>query len=299
MKYIYIINPVSGKKRVNSYLDIIEEVSNDFNLDYEVKITERPCHAKKIASQYTKDDNVILCVFGGDGTVHEVIEGINQDVTIAIIPVGTGNDFYRYFNVDISNPKKLLIDTIKGNNHSIDIGTCNDTKFINCFSMGFDAEVSDQASKMIREKKVFQPLIYPIAAISNLIKANDIKLSILIDDDIKIETTALICAINNGRYYGGGFLPTPKAFLNDNKLDFCLIEKLTPLETLALLPKFMTGKHLGHKKVKYYQFEKLNIIASEKLTMEMDGETIYNDKAEVKVLKNYINLRLPDYCKIS
>jgi diacylglycerol kinase family enzyme len=101
MKHIFIINPISGTKKFNQYMDYIEETMKDRKLEYEIILTQYEKHASTLASKYDENDDVTLYVFGGDGTVHEVINGIKPNIPLAIIPVGTGNDFYRYFQTDL------------------------------------------------------------------------------------------------------------------------------------------------------------------------------------------------------
>ena len=298
MKHIFIINPISGSRKFNLYMDYIEEIAAEKNIEYEVVLTQYADHASRIAGEYNEGDDVCLYVFGGDGTVHEVVNGINENVQMAIIPVGTGNDFYRYFNTDISDIRKLISDTIDGKAVKVDLGCVNDIKFINCFSMGFDAIVSDSADKMIRDNKTPNQLAYLICALRELISPDLMDLKIEIDDSEVMEKTALIMAVMNGKYYGGGFMPTPEASIKDGKLDFCLIEKLSKLKTMRLIPAYMKGKHTGISEVSIRQFRKLHISSAEELTMEVDGETFYSREADVRILENHLTLRLPQHIDI-
>jgi len=293
MKHIFIINPISGTKKFNQYMNYIEETMNERKLEYEIILTQYVNHASKIASMYKKEDNVILYVFGGDGTVHEVINGIHPNVPMAIIPVGTGNDFYRYFQSDTSDIKKIINETIDGYNTKIDIGVVNDIKFINCFSMGFDAIVSDKADKMIRENNTSNKLAYLICALKELRNPDIMDLTITVDDNPTIKKNVLIMAIMNGRYYGGGFNPTPLAKINDNLLDYCAIEKLSKLRLVKLLPAYSKGTHTKAKEVTSEQFKKIHISSPVELTMEVDGEVFYSSEVDVNVLNDYLTLRLP------
>ena len=80
--------------------------------DYEIIMTEGKGHASKIASHFSIKDNVTLYSVGGDGTAYEVLNGINDHVCMAIIPAGTGNDYYRNLEVPEKSLHKILIETI-------------------------------------------------------------------------------------------------------------------------------------------------------------------------------------------
>ena len=298
MKHIFIINPISGTKKFNQYMDYIEETMKERKLEYEIILTQYEKHASTLASKYNENDNVILYVFGGDGTVHEIINGIKPNVPLAIIPVGTGNDFYRYFQTDISDIKQLLNDTLDGYTIKIDLGLVNDIKFINCFSMGFDAIVSDDANKMIRDNKTPNQLAYLICALKKLIKPDLIDITITIDNTKPFKKEALIMAIMNGRFYGGGFNPTPDALINDNLLDYCAIDNLSKFKIMKLLPAYTKGTHISAKEVSCGKFENLHISSPIELTMEADGEAFYSTEVNVKVLKNYLTLKLPNKINI-
>lgn len=237
-------------------------------------------------------------MFGGDGTVHEVINGIKPNIPLAIIPVGTGNDFYRYFKTDISDIKQLLNDTLDGYSTKIDLGLVNDIKFINCFSMGFDAIVSDNANKMIRDNKTSNHLAYLICALKELVKPDLMDITITIDNNEPFDKKALIMAMMNGKYYGGGFNPTPDALINDNLLDYCTIDNLSKFKLIKLLPAYTKGTHVSAKEASCGKFEKLHISSPVELTMEADGETFYSSEVDIKVLKNYLTLILPKKIKI-
>jgi diacylglycerol kinase family enzyme len=123
-------------------------------------------------------------------------------------------------------------------------------------------------------------------------------ITITIDDNEPFQKEALIMAIMNGRYYGGGFNPTPEASINDNLLDYCTIDNLSKLRLMKLLPAYTKGTHIGAKEVSCGKFENLHISSPVELTMEADGETFYGTEVNVKVLKNYLTLKLPNKINI-
>ena len=130
MKHIFIVNKISGKKRGLKTVSIIEDIMQKHHYDYEIHITQYPTHAKKIAANYKKEDDVTIYAVGGDGTILEVVNGIEEGIPLGIIPCGSGNDFYRMIGPK-DNLKLLIEKTINGIVKKIDFGKINNLCTVN------------------------------------------------------------------------------------------------------------------------------------------------------------------------
>ena len=141
MKHIFIVNPVSGAGRGEKIGKKIESVAPELGLDYEIHYTTRGHEATEIAKKYKKEEDIIYGV-GGDGTLLEVLNGIvGSKNMLAVIPAGSGNDFYR----SIENREEMSF--------PVDVGKVNDLYFLNCCSIGIDAEIGHNAGLM-KEKHI-------------------------------------------------------------------------------------------------------------------------------------------------
>ena len=114
MKHVFILNPVSGRESAKTLIPVIEDYFKNSEEEYEILKTEYAGHAKELASQFHKEDNVCIYATGGDGTLWEVVNGLKPEVTFSIIPSGTGNDFFRMIEANIYDMAKLVKDTIEG-----------------------------------------------------------------------------------------------------------------------------------------------------------------------------------------
>lgn len=280
MNYIFIINPTSGNNKGIEVGKVIEEYCKSIKVQYKIIYTNKNNDAKNIAESYKSYENSIIYSVGGDGTLNEVINGIaNSKVKLGLIPIGTGNDFY-----------KTLID-FKGD--KIDLGKVNDKYFINIASLGLDAEIANYANKL---KKYNLPnnIVYVSSLAKNYFSYKPIKLGI---NNIYKDTTIL--TICNGKYYGGGFKIAPNSKLNDGMFDVFDVKSLNKLEIINLLAKLVKAKHIGDKNINFYKTDSLYVNSSIPINCNIDGEIIKGNYFNFSIEKEAINIDSKDQLKIN
>lgn len=271
MKLIFIINPVSGKNKGIEVGKIIKEYCKLNKLDYKIIFTKEKEDAKKIAQLYKNTLNVKIFSVGGDGTLNEVINALaNSNATLGVIPVGTGNDFYRSLN-SIENGK-------------IDLGKVNDKYFANIASLGLDAEIANYTN-YLKTHNLPNKLVYILGIIHEYFSFKPINITI---DDVKKEVTIL--TICNAKYYGGGFKIAPNAKINDGLFDIIDVESLNKLQIINLITKLVKGKHLESKKVNFYRTNFIKINSLIPLNCNIDGEIIKGNTFDFSIQKEAINL---------
>ena len=237
MKHVFIVNKISGKHKAYNIIGLIKDVAEAKHLDYEIKVTEYKNHAKEIAESYYYNDDVTLYSVGGDGTLLEVVNGMNLNTPLGVIPAGSGNDFFRFFDGKAKRDfRKILNDTIDAFPKDIDIGVCGDKKFVNTTSIGLDAIINANASRLIRNTFITKGPAYLISIIENSIALKTTHVRLFADDK-KIEGDYYIIACMNGKYYGNGVMAAPSASLSDGYFDLCLFRKANRLKTYSLLLK--------------------------------------------------------------
>ncbi|MCB0749223.1 MAG: hypothetical protein KDC90_17305, partial [Ignavibacteriae bacterium] len=155
-RFLYIVNPISGKGRGRKLIPLIEKFLNDNNIAYELKISEYHLHTTEIVKQNIANFDTIICV-GGDGTLNEIVNGIPEDafdhVNLGVLPIGTGNDFVKNIKLHKELLKNLSIFSglISNKIRSTDVGMIDFKNsrsnkrhshlFINAAGLGFDAQV--------------------------------------------------------------------------------------------------------------------------------------------------------------
>ncbi|HCV42052.1 MAG TPA: diacylglycerol kinase, partial [Bacteroidetes bacterium] len=226
---------------------------------------------------------------GGDGTIHEVLNGImGTEKILGIIPIGSGNDFVKSVAVParlndaisvISRQVVRRIDVAKTQvwEHGKDGSTIS--YFINGVGVGFDAAVAEQ-TKHIRYAT--GTLLYLVAVLQTLRKYNSPIYSVEIDGWKNVARNLLI-AVGNGVCVGGGFYLTPKAKMDDGLLDICLINEARTIDILKLMPAVMRGNHEGLHGVQFKTGTSISIESSHPISVHADGEMLGNEITRVKI----------------
>lgn len=290
MGILFIVNPVAGKGKAKELVPLIENECREHKIDYLIKYTSAPTDGTNIASWGVKNGFERIIAVGGDGTVNDVLNGIaGTDAALGVIPGGSGNDFIRSINKH--NDVNIIIeDNIYGKIIKSDLGLCNGKYFINVASSGFDAKVVLETQNI---KKVLSgSLAYLAALIKTIFIYRGEEMSISIDDRLYKENTLLI-AVANGKYYGGGMQPTPKAEIDDGYFDICHIKQVGKAKMLALFPMFIKGKHEKIREVSMLRGKKIKIESADKLPVNIDGETFYSNKIDFEMIPSGINIIIP------
>jgi len=292
MKFVFIVNPTSGKGKALTFVDMIHTVCKDQGILYDVIMTEYKGHATEIAKKYTLSDDVVLVSVGGDGTIHEVLNGLADKVKMAILPAGTGNDTFRMLATHLSDPKEILIETLKGKFVSIDVGLANQRRFINCATMGMDADVNELAETIGKKLPIPRTLVYIVSALIVVMKPRYIDLTLDINGQT-IKQKSILVAVMNGKWYGGGFTPAPAAQLQDGLFDVYLVDKAPFFRILKLLPMYMKGTHINEKEVLFIRSDACDLSTDKMTRVGTDGEVSLQTKVRFRMMKGSLSLLVP------
>jgi YegS/Rv2252/BmrU family lipid kinase len=261
MKYIFVVNPIAGN---DDKTKIFSRIKSTFRLiDDEMIIEEtlQPGDAQKIAAKtaqkYGSDAVVVSC--GGDGTVHEIANGLaGTDTPLMVLPLGTGNDFakkvYGTKKINVENVIKafgLYNGKIKYDVKPIDLIDYNGEKCINVMSFGLDTLVETIGRKIAGKFPFLGHQAYNLAVFPVITKPLHYTISYDITcfnketgeeyqmtEDDKDYALFAIC---NASYYGGGYCPAPNSLLDDGLLDYALVDGLSLIKALPLVPKYAAG----------------------------------------------------------
>lgn len=287
MRILFIVNPVAGKGKAKAITPLIEQECKRYNIDYTIKYTTGPKTATDLAKEGIKEGYCKIVAVGGDGTLNEVVNGVaGSDVILGVIPAGTGNDFVRsiFSNLDI---EKVIKSIVHGKTRKIDLAKCNDTFFINIASGGFDSQVVLESEK---NRKFFSgSTSYLVALIKTIFLYKGKKMKVQIDDYV-FEKNTLLVAVANGKYYGGGILPAPKADLTDGVFDICVIEAMPKIKMLIMFPKYIKGNHEGIKGVGFFKGKHIRIISEEGFGVNVDGEVTMQKDVNFTIIPKGIRI---------
>jgi len=280
-KYIFIINP-HGRNGKNKILaDNIKKICTDENLDFQIRETYRAGSATDIAKEY-KDKNYIIYAVGGDGIISEVVNGIvGTNNSLAVIPAGSGNDFYRTIKETINSGEVIK--------NKIAVGKINNKYFINTACIGMDADVASNVFRM-RRMRIPKKWLYTTSIIYTLFHFKQPKVKIEIDNKVNKNEHITILAICNGRYYGGGYNIAPKALIQDDKLDIYYVKKINIFKIIYYLLKMKNGKHENLKHMDVYKASRIKVSSDFKVRFNRDGEMLSAKDFEIELIPNAISL---------
>ncbi|MFH1662551.1 MAG: diacylglycerol kinase family protein [Chloroflexota bacterium] len=276
-----IVNPVAGASTTYRKWPKISSLLHHIGLPFEFQYTEGVGHAIELAREAANNGCQFLVAVGGDGTVHEVANGIllSKDLnaaTIGIISTGTGGDFIRSAGIDRDYIKACS--SLTGTRRRlIDVGVVEYQKdgqshkrfFVNSSGVGFDAAVAETSNRL--PKFLGGTIPYIMGLLKSLVGYQNKTVTISVGD--KIETKRILSVVvANGCYFGGGMRVAPLADIEDGLLDVISVGDMGKLELLKALPTIYKGTHINHPKVETEKTTRVKIKSAEKFLVHADGE---------------------------
>jgi diacylglycerol kinase (ATP) len=240
--------------------------------------TVYPTHAMELARQCVEEGYELIIAIGGDGTVHEIINGlmeypIEQRPRLGVIPMGSGNDFA--YNIGMhTRPELALRQILSGKPRRIDIAHMSDNLgrseyWNNTLGIGFDGTVAIR-TRTIPVVRGF--VMYLVAVLQTVLLNHEAPHLQVVTDQESWEDHKLMLVLCNGGREGGGFLVAPEARVDDGLLDYVTIGKVSRLMMLRLIPEVMKGTHTRFPQVKSGKFRKMEIQSDRPLYIHADGE---------------------------
>ena len=276
MKHFFIVNPIAGGGKGRKIGEAIAKAAEEMKLDFSIYYTSKKHEATEIAKRCCREKGIIYSV-GGDGTLFEVLNGmIHGKCMLAVIPAGSGNDFYR----NIENSDDLSF--------AVDVGKINDLYFINSCSVGIDAEVGHNA-ELMKEKHIPRSQIYNASILYTYVKYKFKEIEFILNGGKKNGEYTIV-TIMNGKCYGGGWKIAPNADISDGLFDIYFVDRIKKSSIPGLLVKLMKGKHEDSPHVHHKLANKIKFKTEEEVIVVADGETLYGKEFSVSLLKQKITI---------
>lgn len=301
-EWLVIVNPNAGKRRGAKDWDKISVILKKENLSFAVKFTERKGHAVILTLEAISAGFRKIITVGGDGTLNEVVNGVfsndvcpSKEISLALIPVGTGNDWGRMFGIPLNY--EIAVKIIRDNKmmvHDVGLVSYYDSTekkkryFINIAGLGFESVVV-RKTNLQKEKGRGGKLIYFYNLLTSLLSYNNTKAEIIIDGEI-IHADVFSVNIGNGRYCGGGMRQTPDALPNDGLLDVTIINGMGKFEIIRNLKILYDGTILNHPKIDGYKCKSIKVSSDSIIYTEADGESLGHTPAEFSIIPASINI---------
>ena len=236
-----VVNPSAGKGRAQRLLPEVAGLFRDTGHPLEILLSRDVEEARAMAIDAVEAGVGTLVVMGGDGMVHlgiNVVADRPGVTNLGLIPAGTGNDLCRGLGMDVKDPVSAARAIASGPPRAIDVLQVNDTFVGGVVATGFDALVNARANAMTRPKG---SLRYAVAALAEIASFDPLPYRLVIDGEVR-ELDAMLLAVGNSPYYGGGMKICPDADPSDGLLDLTIVHSASRAKLLRLLPQTFSGR---------------------------------------------------------
>ena len=276
MNVFIIANPISGKKKTKKILDTIVLKTLDINnITYKIHLTKFSLHAREIINKAQLNDYDFILVLGGDGTMHEVVDGmLNRDddsnIPIALLATGSGNSLlHDRGNTDIKTSLQKILEYKITNIDVLKVKTPKNIFYsLNLVGWGMVNDISIRAEN----NRWMGPMRYNISSIIEIFQCHPQYVDFKIDGHSYQGKYTFIIACNT-IHVGKGMKMAPYAKLDDGKMDLIIIrDNFKKMKLLKMFPKIFNGSHIDDKIVDYKQAKEIKIIPKSDSTINIDGE---------------------------
>jgi YegS/Rv2252/BmrU family lipid kinase len=276
-----IVNPAAGRGRVRRDWPRMAQRLREAGLAFDVAETREPGEAVGLAERAAREFDVVIAV-GGDGTVHEVVNGLLRaggGAALGVLPLGSGDDFAKML------PESDAIERIaRGGVRAFDAGriVADGTRyFANGMDVGFGAHGAYNVRKVPPWLTGFGA--YLGALLLTMVRYPELRVRIRVDDGEAVAQATTIAAVMNGRSFGGSFHVCPDARADDGWLDLMVSRGCSRLDILGLVPKILRGAHAGDPRLRLSRAKKVTIESDDPLLVEADGEIAFEDARRLAV----------------
>jgi YegS/Rv2252/BmrU family lipid kinase len=249
-------------------------------VDFDLVLTKRRGHASELAARAADDGFDVIVAAGGDGTTNEVVNGLmaaaNGSVTgtLGVIPVGSGSDFANNVGIPadlmgacqrVAQGQLRLVDVCR-----VTVDDQVPRYFDNTVNIGFGGTVTHEARKIKRGRGL---AVYLPAVLKTVFLSQAPQVTIEYDGQ-KVTLKAAMIGIGNGAREGGSFFCTPHAQLDDGLFDVCIVQDISRLAMLSLIPSFMNGSHVERESVTVVRAKHVVVSSPDNLIAHADGEML-------------------------
>lgn len=272
-----ILNPMADMRNAWRVADDMRPIINERG-GADWSGTVYPTHATALAREAGEQGYDMVIAMGGDGTVHEVVNGLmqlpeNKRPVMGVVPVGSGNDFAHAIGIPLE-PGRALVHALSTEPSMVDVGLMTDEHgrreyFDNTLGIGFDAVVTIRSHKLPLLRGF---LMYLTSVVQTIILNHDPAMMQMDIDGQRMEQSNLLLTLCNGPREGGGFLIAPEARIDDGILHYAMIRKVSRAMMFRLLPEVMKGTHGRFKPVTLGTCKRMSVSADRPLYIHADGE---------------------------
>jgi len=269
-----IVNPYGGVRRGRHVLERVQPAFLAAGMKLDVHLTEYAGHATQIAQTLDLTRYDAVCVIGGDGTVHEVVNGLmqrdeNVSLPLALIPAGTGNTLHR--QLGCTDAMTAVDCILSGATRPLDVAevTLGDriVYCVNVIGWGAITDISRTSERL----RTLGPMRYSVAALWQILRPTRRRATLILDGDVA-EEEYLFVLVCNTKTTGSGMVLAPRAEIDDGKLDVVTYHGGSRWQLLRLFRRIFDGSHIELPGVGYRQVQSVSLTSAGNEGLNLDGE---------------------------
>jgi YegS/Rv2252/BmrU family lipid kinase len=303
MKTVFLVNPASANGSTGRRWPELAREAASRGLTGDALLSESPGHLVELTERAVASGAKLLVVVGGDGTVHEVVNGLlgsdsARDVELAVLPRGTGKDFVRSLRIPFDLGGALdvagrgAVRTVDGGRAQFTAwdGSSREAYFANFAGAGISGAIARRANDT--SKVLGGRVSFFRATISVFLRWKSAAVTADVDGTRREGPMFEVLAMN-GDYAAGGMWVTPEAQPDDGKLDVLLIGDVTKADFVRTFPKIYRGKHLSHPKIELLRGRSVRVDAKPPVPIVLDGEQPGTTPATFEIVPGALHVRVP------
>ena len=296
---VFLVNPASANGSTGSRWAELAHIAAGKGLTGDVLFSERPGHLTELARKATDDGADLLVVVGGDGALHEVVDGVvGRNVDLAVLMRGTGMDFARTYGIP-TDPERAFDIALNGAVREIDVGRVTFHAWsgeervehlVNVGSVGMSADTARRANA--RSKALGGKPTFFLTLVESFLRWRNVEMRVRVGDEARGgKMTSVVVA--NGQYHGGSMWLAPEAEPDDGLLDVVVIGDITKVDFVRSVGRIYRGTHLTHPKIELLKGSDVTVDADQPIPLELDGEQPGTTPATFEIVPRAVRIRVP------
>ncbi|MFC1746940.1 diacylglycerol/lipid kinase family protein [Candidatus Neomarinimicrobiota bacterium] len=289
-RLLLLVNPFGGGRRGRQVLQKVQPLFQNAGTDVKVIETTHAGHAVEVARTSDPEEFDAVCALGGDGTLHEVVNGMltrtdGKSLPVGLIPAGSGNSFMR--TMGVLDPVDAVYGILADRRRSVDIARVLLSGRIvyacNIVGWGLVTDILRRSEKY----RWWGENRYTVASLVEVLISRR-RIARLTADGHEWEGEFSFVLACNTRFTGKGMLMAPDADLSDGYVDLVVVQRASRVEMLQLLPKVFDGSYLDSPRVEYRKVKSFTLQPEMSETVNIDGELMESSPVQVKMLPGAI-----------
>lgn len=297
MTAVFLVNPASANGATGRHWPLLARRAAELGLQGDALLSERPGHLTELAAQAVAAGASLLVIVGGDGTVHEVVNGVlgagTPGVELALLPYGTGRDFARSLGVPKRFEQAVKV-AVDGSVRVVDAGRASfrhgDAWFANFAGAGISGAIARDANASSKALGGRASFFFSTVKVFSRWKSAVVEAEM--EGEHRTGPMFEIVAMN-GPYAAGGMRLAPDAQPDDGLLDCVFFGDITKLDFVTTFPKIYSGRHLAHPKIDLVRGPSVTIEADPPLPVVLDGEQPGTTPARFEIVPGALRVRVP------